>query len=116
MADTVIKTVTTTLRRLRTEAGYTQRTVSHLLQIQRATYCNYENGSRAPSLETIIALADLYHVSVDYLIRGVDSVQCTGPLSKEVFLEVDPLPAELQREVLNYVRFRKLLLRSQRRS
>ncbi|MDO4345353.1 MAG: helix-turn-helix transcriptional regulator [Eubacteriales bacterium] len=113
MTDTTIKTVAGTLRRLRKDAGYTQDRVSHLLKIQRATYCNYENGSRTPPLEIIIALAELYQVSVDYLVRGIDTVPCTGPFSKELLREADLLPAEFQREVLDYIRFKKLRLNSQ---
>lgn len=113
MTDTIIKTVAATIRQLRKNAGYTQDKVSRLLNIQRATYCNYENGSRAPSLETIIALAELYQVSVDYLVRGIDAVPCTGILSKELFKEVDPLPENSQQEILDFVRFKKIRLSNQ---
>lgn len=112
MTDKITKTITTTLRRLRADAGYTQDKISHLLKIQRATYCNYENGSRTPPLEIIIALAELYQVSVDYLVRGIDAVPCTGPFSRELFKEADPLPADFQQEVLDYIRFKKLSLNS----
>ncbi|MDO4321805.1 MAG: helix-turn-helix transcriptional regulator [Lachnospiraceae bacterium] len=108
MTDTTIKTLTTTLRQLRSDAGYTQDKVSHLLKIQRATYCNYENGSRTPPLDILIALAELYQVSMDYLVRGIDTVTCTGPFSKELFKEADPLPADFQQEVLDYILFKKL--------
>ncbi len=113
MTDTIIKTVAATIRQLRTNTGYTQGQVSHLLNIQRATYCNYENGSRMPSLDIIIALAELYHVSVDYLVRGIDAVPCDGALSVEMFREFNPLPEESQQEILNFIRFKKLLLSSQ---
>lgn len=58
------------IRKLRKEAGYTQEDVSRKLNIQRQTYCNYENGTRMPPLEIIIALADLYKLSVDALVTG----------------------------------------------
>ncbi len=57
------------IRALRKKAGYTQEEVSVKLNIQRQTYCNYENESRNPPIEIIVALADLYHVSVDFLVR-----------------------------------------------
>lgn len=57
------------IRALRKKAGYTQEEVSAKLNIQRQTYCNYENESRNPPIEIIVALADLYHVSVDFLVR-----------------------------------------------
>lgn len=113
MTDTNIKTFAATIRQLRKNAGYTQGKVSRLLNIQRATYCNYETGSRTPSLETIVALAELYQVSVDYLVRGVDALPCTGAFSRELLREVDSLPEKSQKEILEYVRFKKFLLSSQ---
>ena len=38
------------IRKLRKEAGYTQEDVSRKLNIQRQTYCKYENGTRMPPL------------------------------------------------------------------
>jgi transcriptional regulator with XRE-family HTH domain len=107
VTETFTSNFTSTLRRLRIQAGYTQSEISHLLNIQRATYCNYENGNRTPPLEIIVALADLYQVSVDYLLRGIDAVPCTGSNSKELLLEFASLPASSQQEALGYIRFRK---------
>lgn len=100
--------IAATLRQLRKKAGYTQTNVSRLLNIQRTTYCNYETGNRTPSLETIIALAELYQVSIDYLVRGIDTVSCTGTLSREILKEVGSLPEEFQQEILDFARFKKL--------
>ena len=58
------------IKELRQKAGYTQAQVSQMLNIQRQTYSNYENATRTPPLEIITALADLYHVSTDYLLMG----------------------------------------------
>ena len=67
------------IRKLRKEAGYTQEDVSRKLNIQRQTYCNYENGTRMPPLEIIIALADLYKLSVDALVRDGTPVLSPEP-------------------------------------
>ena len=109
----MIKILSENLRKLRINAGYTQDKVSQLLNIQRAAYCNYENGTRTPPIETIIALAELYHVSVDYLIRGLDTCPCTGVFSRKILMETNSLPAVHQQEVLNFILFRKLLLSNQ---
>ena len=58
------------LRLLRKRARLTQLRVAELLSIERATYCNYENEVRTPPLEVLIKLADLYHVTLDYLLRA----------------------------------------------
>ena len=60
------------LRALRKKSKYTQEYVSQFLNIQRQTYCNYENDARTPPLEIIVALSELYSVSVDYLVRDTE--------------------------------------------
>ncbi len=54
---------------LRVENHLTQEQVSVQIHVSRTCYANYEGGRRIPSYSVIVLLADLYHVSVDYLIR-----------------------------------------------
>ena len=56
------------LKELRTSNRYTQEFVAFHLGITRAAYTNLENGKRQCDPQTLIKLADLYHVSVGYLI------------------------------------------------
>ncbi len=101
-----------TIRQLRKKAGYTQEDVSNKLNIQRQTYCNYENACRTPPLEIIIALADLYQVSVDYLVLGADAAEAKSPkaiLKDKLFDEFSSLSKNTQKEVLDFIRFKKLL-------
>lgn len=58
------------LESLREKYGYTKVDVSLKLWFTANVYGSYERGDRRPSLETIIKLADIYDVSLDYLIRG----------------------------------------------
>ena len=46
----------------------TQRQVADYLQIAQPSYIRYENGSSEPSLDALVKLADLFDVSVDYLL------------------------------------------------
>ena len=46
----------------------TQRQVADYLKIAQPSYIRYENGSSEPSLETLVKLADLFDISVDYLL------------------------------------------------
>ncbi len=48
--------------------GFTQREVAEHLGIAQPSYIRYENGSSQPSLENLVKLADLFDVSVDYLL------------------------------------------------
>ena len=101
-----------TIRALRKKAGYTQGEVSGKLNIQRQTYCNYENASRTPPLEIIIALAALYQVSVDYIVLGADAVKAKSSkelLKDKLFDEFSALPKTAQKEVFDFIRFKKYL-------
>lgn len=102
------------IRKLRKEAGYTQEDVSRKLNIQRQTYCNYENGTRMPPLEIIIALADLYKLSVDALVRDGTPVLSPEPpqltsyqaTTIQTFLT---LSEEKQKEAGDFIRFKHQL-------
>lgn len=101
------------MRELRNTFNYTQADVSQLLNIQRQTYCNYENASRNPPLEIIIALADLYHVSVDYLVRGIPtpppdaSFASLSATEKKVLNDFSTMNERNQKEVMNFIQFKK---------
>lgn len=58
------------LENLREQFGYSKRDVSLMLGFTPNVYGSYERETRSPALETIIKLADIYNVSLDYLIRG----------------------------------------------
>lgn len=60
------------LRNLRNNAKQTQNDVANYLGISRTAYNNYESGIRVPDNEKLVKLADLYSVSVDYLLGRTD--------------------------------------------
>ena len=47
---------------------YNQDYVADKVNIKRSTYANYERESREPNIAMLIKLADLYVISVDYLL------------------------------------------------
>lgn len=49
-----------------------QRQVANYLGIAQPSYIRYENGQAQPSLENLVKLADLFDVSVDYLLGRKD--------------------------------------------
>lgn len=109
--------ISSTIRELRQKAGLTQSQVSQKLNIQRQTYCNYENASRTPPLEIIVALSELYHVSVEYLICGkksadsMASAEASATLSEseqKLLNTFTALPEPAQRETLAFIQFKKL--------
>jgi len=61
------------LKILRKKFGYSQTFVASQLNLKYHTYNNYEVGSREPSFDTLINIAKLYNVSIDYLLELSDS-------------------------------------------
>lgn len=57
---------------LRTQNNWTQSEVADKLFIKYQSYQAYELGISVPSLKNFIALAELYDVSLDYLIGKKD--------------------------------------------
>lgn len=47
---------------------FTQREVAQRLGISQPSYIRYENGSAEPTLDNLVKIADLYDVSVDFLL------------------------------------------------
>ena len=52
----------------RENAGLSQAAVAESIGVGVRAYQNYEYGTRVPPLETVVALADLFDVSLDELV------------------------------------------------
>ena len=68
------------LRKLRKEAGVTQPQVAQSCGISYRQYCRFEYGEQKPGLDKLIALADYYNVSLDYLVGRSAKREVTDPL------------------------------------
>ena len=100
------------LKELRTSHGYTQAFLSKELKIGQATIACYENGIREPHISILIAYADFFQCSVDYLIGREDefgniviSNRETSALTEDaksllkIFQSLDPTH---QKQILGY--------------
>lgn len=58
------------LERLRKDKGLNKKELSFMLGFTANVYGAYEREDRRPSIETLMFLANLYGVSLDYLISG----------------------------------------------
>lgn len=56
------------LRHIRMKRGYTQQFTADNAQIALRTLQGYEQGSRSPSYDVLVILADFFDVSVDWLL------------------------------------------------
>ena len=60
------------IRSLREDADKTQSQIAALLQVGQRTYCDYELGKTRIPVDSLILLAKLYNVSMDY-ISGISN-------------------------------------------
>ena len=60
------------LRSLRTERDVTQKDLGELLGVKNFTIYTYEKGRSEPNIDGLIALADFFDVSIDYLVGRTD--------------------------------------------
>ncbi len=56
------------LRDLRNDSNLSQRDVAKKLNVSPSIISGYETGERTPSAENLLALANLYRCSTDYLL------------------------------------------------
>lgn len=60
------------LKQLRESKKLTQSDMAKILDITLQSYQRFEYGSRRPSLDVLIALADYFQVSLDFLVGRTD--------------------------------------------
>lgn len=56
------------LTELRKQFGLTQQNMAEKLGIRQPSYIRYENGTAQPTLAMLVSIADIFDVSVDYLL------------------------------------------------
>ena len=60
------------IRNLREDSDLTQAEVGEQINVPQRTYAYYETGERMIPPQVLVALAQFYHVSVDYLLGLTD--------------------------------------------
>ena len=56
------------IKDLREDMDLNQKNLADVLNINQRTYSHYENGTRKIPLDILVALADYYKCSTDYLL------------------------------------------------
>lgn len=103
------------LKSARKSTGMTQKDVSTALNISPNTYKNYEQGLREPNGDTIVALANLFGVSTDYLLGRPTAQPPTDALERlfteksfsaleeELLRKYMELPHEARQAVVRFI-------------
>ena len=66
------------IRALREDNDKTQAEIAKLLKVGQRTYCDYELGNTRIPVDSLIVLAKLYNVSMDY-ICGLSDIRTPFP-------------------------------------
>lgn len=97
------------LKQLRKLNGMTQLEVAKKLGITVSAYGNYELGQRQPTPEMLCKLADIFEVSVDYLLgRETPPNKNTALVNKDGITDVAKNFIKEFQDVLSEKRFRDL--------
>ena len=60
------------LKRLRDKRKWTKVQAAKAIGITPGAYGNYEYGNREPNIETLVKISEVFDVSIDYLILGMN--------------------------------------------
>lgn len=76
------------LKTLRNEKKLTQKQVADRIGLAISAVSSYESGMRYPSYDVLVKLANIFHVSTDYLIGMTDTrnIDVTGLSDNEIEL------------------------------
>ena len=66
------------LRAMRIKRNFTQPQLAELIDVALRTYQGYEGGTRSPSFDTLVKLANILDVSIDFLLGRDDWMKSHG--------------------------------------
>ncbi|MGN1086210.1 MAG: helix-turn-helix domain-containing protein [Porcipelethomonas sp.] len=93
------------VRNLRIQSGMSQEGLAEKLDVSRQTVSKWESGGSFPEIEKLIALSDLFDVSIDYLLRDkqINSIAYSKSLDRMViqFLSSSNDMADISRQLVD---------------
>lgn len=87
------------LRELRKEKGLNQEELGKLINVTKVSVCCYEKGVRTPNLETLEDLANIFNVSVDYLLGNDLKIKVQSKEDEEFYITIPKEIALLIKEI-----------------
>ncbi len=103
------------LRKLRNNRNWTQEDMAKKLEMSRGTYAHYEINKRQPDYEILKKIANIFEVSIDYLLTGEDQQGSSDEMWKELldpkkqifFKDLMEAPEEKIEELIRFWEFIK---------
>lgn len=77
------------LYKLRKDAAMTQNDLAEKLHVSRQAVSRWEMGTAMPDVENLLAMSELFHVSLDYMLKGQEFTPCAA-------VQKDDKPEETQ--------------------
>lgn len=88
------------IKNLRKKKGLTQQELGKLIGVTKVSISCYEKGSRIPTLDTIIRLADSLSVPLNYLLGG--EVFAVSEEDQNYSINVSKRDIDILREIKNH--------------
>ena len=63
---------------LRKQKGYSQEELADKVGVSRQAVSKWESEQSMPDLEKIIVMSDLFEVTTDYILKGIEPVSTTN--------------------------------------
>lgn len=60
------------IRQLRTERGYSQQQLAEAIKSSQQSITDWETGKKIPRTDALVAIANLFDVSIDYIVGATD--------------------------------------------
>lgn len=93
------------LRAVRERKDIKQKDAAEKVGIKNNTLSSYESGDRKPDYEVLIKLADLYDVSVEYLLRGTPETKNDN--KNLFFFDMEGLTVEEVEDIKRHIEYVK---------
>lgn len=81
------------LKKLRTDARYTQKEIATQFGLAGSAISSYETGERCPPYDVLIKYARKFHVTTDYLL-GINEIE---------YINVSELNDEKKAIIMNFI-------------
>ena len=96
------------MKELMKQSGIKPKQLTAELGISNSSFTDWSKGKGSPSLDTVRKFADYFHVSIDYLVNGVEfsshkTLEFSNPMDKELLEKFHNLTPELREKLIGYV-------------
>lgn len=83
------------MRELRKAKGLSLKQLGDMVGVAEVTISTYETGKRLPPVDIVCSIADVFDVSLDYLVRGKEKDRPVGRSLQELINDYENLSDEV---------------------